>query len=97
MAKFTLADGTEIEAFTAEEVEKLTESKVSGLKNKVSELLTETKTEREKRQPTSFQDEVLGVERAKLFRGGMNVDKFTDDEGRTLTLDQLKQLENITL
>ena len=43
MAKFTLADGTEIEAFTADEVEKMTESKVSGLKNKVSELLTETK------------------------------------------------------
>ena len=50
-----------------------------------------------KRQPAEFQDEVLGVERAKLFRGGMNVDKFTDDEGRTLTLEQLKQLENITL
>ena len=50
-----------------------------------------------KRQPAAFQDEVLGVERAKLFRGGMNVDKFTDDEGRALTLDQLKQLENITL
>lgn len=50
-----------------------------------------------KRQPADFQDEVLGVERAKLFRGGMNVDKFTDDEGRTLTLEQLKQLENITL
>lgn len=50
-----------------------------------------------KRQPDDFQDEVLGVERAKLFRGGMNVDKFTDDEGRTLTLEQLKQLENITL
>lgn len=50
-----------------------------------------------KRQPADFQDEVLGVERAKLFRGGMNVDKFTDDEGRTLTLEQLKHLENITL
>ena len=50
-----------------------------------------------KRQPAEFQDEVLGVERAKLFRGGMNVDKFTDDEGRTLTLEQLKQLDSITL
>ena len=50
-----------------------------------------------KRQPAEFQDEVLGVERAKLFRGGMNVDKFTDDEGRTLTLEQLKQLDDITL
>ena len=34
---------------------------------------------------------------AKLFRGGMNVDKFTDDEGRTLTLAELKSLDNITL
>ena len=50
-----------------------------------------------KRQPADFQDEVLGVERAKLFRGGMNVDKFTDDNGRTLTLEQLKQLDSITL
>ena len=50
-----------------------------------------------KRQPSDFQDEVLGVERAKLFRGGMNVDKFTDDEGRTLTLEQLKTLDSITL
>ena len=50
-----------------------------------------------KRQPADFQDEVLGVERAKLFRGGMNVDKFTDDNGRTLTLAELKSLDSITL
>lgn len=50
-----------------------------------------------KRQPSDFQDEVLGVERAKLFRGGMNVDKFTDDNGRTLTLSELKSLDSITL
>ena len=63
MAKFTLADGTEIEAFTAEEVEKLTESKVSGLKNKVSELLTETKAEREKRQQIEAEREAAELER----------------------------------
>ena len=50
-----------------------------------------------KKQPADFQDEVLGVERAKLFRGGMNVDKFTDDNGRTLTLAELKSLDSITL
>ena len=50
-----------------------------------------------KRQPAEFQDEVLGIERAKLFRGGMNVDKFTDDNGRTLTLSELKSLDSITL
>ena len=63
MAKYTLADGTEIEAFTAEEVEKMTESKVSGLKNKVSELLTETKAEREKRQQIEAEREAAELER----------------------------------
>jgi SPP1 gp7 family putative phage head morphogenesis protein len=50
-----------------------------------------------KRQPKAFQDSVLGPERAKLFRGGMNVDKFTDDAGRTLSLDELRALEDMTL
>jgi SPP1 gp7 family putative phage head morphogenesis protein len=50
-----------------------------------------------KRQSAAFQDEVLGEDRAKLFRGGMNVDKFTDDNGRTLTLAELKSLDSITL
>lgn len=50
-----------------------------------------------KKQSAAFQNEVLGEERAKLFRGGMNVDKFTDDNGRTLTLAELKSLDSITL
>lgn len=50
-----------------------------------------------KRQPKDFQDSVLGVERAELFRGGMNVDKFTDDSGKVLTLEQLKAMEGVTL
>ena len=50
-----------------------------------------------KKQSSTFQDEVLGEERARLFRGGMNVDKFTDDNGRTLTLAELKSLDSITL
>lgn len=50
-----------------------------------------------KKQSSSFQNEVLGEDRAKLFRGGMNVDKFTDDNGRTLTLSELKSLDSITL
>lgn len=49
------------------------------------------------RQPKEFQDSVLGPERAELFRGGMNVDKFTDDAGKVLTLDQLRAMEGITL
>lgn len=47
-----------------------------------------------KRQSKKFQDEVLGKERAKLFRsGGLHVDKFTDDDGITYNLDQLRRLE----
>lgn len=45
MAKFKLEDGTEIEAFTKEELD----AEVAGLKRKNEELLGETKTERERR------------------------------------------------
>lgn len=47
-----------------------------------------------KQQPASIQDEVLGVERAKLFRSGkLSIGKFTDDTGKVYTLDRLKELE----
>lgn len=47
-----------------------------------------------KKQPKAFQESVLGVERAQLYRnGGLSIDKFTDDVGRTYTLDELKRLE----
>jgi SPP1 gp7 family putative phage head morphogenesis protein len=47
-----------------------------------------------KKQPSSFQDETLGPTRAKLFRdGGLTIDKFRDETGKTYTLEQLKQLE----
>lgn len=48
MAKFTLADGTEVEAFTAEEVTARLEQETSGLKSKLDELLGETKTAKQK-------------------------------------------------
>ena len=45
-----------------------------------------------KRQPASFQDEVLGKTKAKLFReGGLNVDQFVDRAGNELTLSQLAE------
>ena len=47
-----------------------------------------------RRQPASFQDEVLGAARGKLFReGNLDIGRFVDDQGRTLTLDELRQLE----
>jgi len=43
-----------------------------------------------KRQPASFQDEVLGVTKGKLYRnGGLSVDSFVDRRGMEITLDQL--------
>jgi SPP1 gp7 family putative phage head morphogenesis protein len=51
-----------------------------------------------KRQSAEFQDEVLGPERAKLFRSGqVSIDKFTDDAGRVLTLEQLRSREGLLL
>ena len=43
------------------------------------------------KQSNKFQDEVLGIEKAKLYRkGGLSVDKFVNNTGQTLTLDQLR-------
>lgn len=51
-----------------------------------------------KRQPDWFQDEVLGPERAKLFRSGrVTVDQFVDINGKTLTLDELRELDRRTV
>ena len=44
MAKFTLADGTEVEAFTLDEMKAQIEEVTGGLKSKVEELLGEKKT-----------------------------------------------------
>lgn len=47
-----------------------------------------------KGQPTKIQDDMLGKTRAELFRkGGLTVDKFTDNMGNVLTLDELKGKE----
>ena len=47
-----------------------------------------------RRQPASFQDEILGAARGKLFRERrLDIGRFVDDQGRTLTLDELRQLE----
>ena len=48
MAKFKLEDGTEVEAFTAEELEAKLNETTSGLKAKVEELLGESKSAKQK-------------------------------------------------
>ena len=42
-----------------------------------------------RKQPRQFQNEVLGLERGKLFRQGASLDKFIDKSGKTLNLKQL--------
>lgn len=45
-----------------------------------------------KAKPASFQDEVLGKTKGKLFRdGGLTLDRFVNDKGHVYTLDELKQ------
>jgi hypothetical protein len=42
-------------------------------------------------QPAWFQEEALGKTRAQLFReGGLRIERFTDDNRRPLTIDELK-------
>lgn len=46
------------------------------------------------RQPAAFQRDVLGPARYKLFtKGELSLDRFVDDNGKTLTLKELKDLE----
>lgn len=46
------------------------------------------------RQSAAFQSDVLGPERYKLFsRGGLTMDRFVDDDGKTLTLKELRERE----
>ena len=45
-----------------------------------------------RRQPASFQDEVLGRAKGRLFReGGVPLDKYVDRRGSELTLKELRQ------
>lgn len=47
-------------------------------------------------QSESVQDDALGPERAALFRTGkVTIDRFVDDTGRTLTLEELYSLEGL--
>lgn len=51
-----------------------------------------------KKQPEAVQDEVLGVERAKLFRSGkVSIQRFTDETGKVYTLEELKKREGLAL
>lgn len=47
-------------------------------------------------QSPQVQDDILGPEKAKLFRTGkVTVDRFVDDYGRSMTLEQIKRREGL--
>lgn len=47
-----------------------------------------------RKQPVSIQDEVMGIERARLFReSGEPITKFVNREGKYYTLEQLRKME----
>ena len=46
-----------------------------------------------KKQSPEFQNETLGKARAEMFRNGTPLDRFVDDSGKTLTLDELRKVE----
>jgi hypothetical protein len=46
-----------------------------------------------RKQPREFQDDVLGVQKARLFRKGLTMERFVDKEGREFTLKELEKRE----
>jgi SPP1 gp7 family putative phage head morphogenesis protein len=46
-----------------------------------------------RKQPVTFQDDVLGVRKAQLFRAGLKMDRYVDRAGVEYTLDELKRRE----
>lgn len=46
-----------------------------------------------RRQPKDFQDDVLGKQKARLFRKGLVMERFVDEDGREFTLQELKERE----
>lgn len=45
------------------------------------------------RQSTAFQNDTLGITKAKLFRAGLQLDRYVDRNGNELTLHELVQRE----
>lgn len=54
---------------------------------------TETYDSWLRKQPVAFQNEVLGVKKAQLFRAGLTLDRFTNRAGDELSLQELMKKE----
>jgi hypothetical protein len=65
VAKLKLEDGSEIEAFTADEVRAQIEKETGGLKSKLEELLGETKTAKQKAKELEEAQQAIEEARAK--------------------------------
>lgn len=73
------------------DMDELPESTRASMDGQVPE--STTYSEWLRKQPKAIQEEVLGVERAKLFRDyNVEITRFIDD-GRYLTIEQLKKLD----
>jgi hypothetical protein len=44
-----------------------------------------------RKQSAARQNEVLGIKKAKLFREGLDLDRFVNLNGKEFTLDQMRQ------
>ncbi len=81
--------------FNAKQIQKIKARSRSSMNGQVPDGLTYQQWL--KRQSASFQDEVLGPTKGKLFRqGGVKVDKFVDIRtGRPFTLEELAKKEGL--
>lgn len=78
MAKFKMEDGTEVEAFTADEVSARIEQETSGLKSKLEELLGETKTAKHKAK--ELEEAQLEAEEARAKEKGEFKDLYEREQ-----------------
>jgi SPP1 gp7 family putative phage head morphogenesis protein len=74
--------------FDAEEVPASTRASMDG---QVPESVTYQ--EWLKKKPASFQDEVLGKAKGKLFRNGLTLDRFVNERGKVYNLKELETLD----
>lgn len=44
-----------------------------------------------KKKPVEFQNDALGVTKAKLFREGMPIERFVNNEGKSYTIEELRK------
>ncbi len=74
------------------DADEISESTRASMDGQVPESLTYQ--EWLKRKPASFQDEVLGKTKGRLFREGLPLDRFVNERGKVYNLKELKQRDS---